>query len=341
MNKYRFPIWFRIYPDENIVSWLEALFSVNGMSKKAFSVTLEGSTELLELENICRKYEGDKFPTLEEIMSKHSEFSTMMPFRNESMNVLVAEQVIRQAEDFHMIPGNKKNHCKVLRCCPECLAEDMANGRRPYIRAWHSLHGVTACAKHGCRLQIYSIYDSDKPVVPADEESLRYAKFLYQVYLHQPKVTLDDIKDLLAGTKTGRLILDRLTINCIIKAFCEKYEPDEFIEQIKGREKEGCQIASNTCPHCGTIYHSFGLARSYGYECPICERKYDGLELLQKRIDLSWNGEYEVTGYEDEAHVRIRHRPCGREYILPLNARGLTKRQLCDKCNYKYRARIG
>ena len=151
MNKYRFPIWFRIYPDENIVSWLEALFSVNGMSKKAFSVTLEGSTELLELENICRKYEGDKFPTLEEIMSRHSEFSTMMPFRNESMNVLVAEQVIRQAEDFHMIPGNKKNHCKVLRCCPECLAEDMANGRRPYIRAWHSLHGVTACAKHGCR----------------------------------------------------------------------------------------------------------------------------------------------------------------------------------------------
>ena len=323
------------------MSWLEALFSVNGMSKKAFSVTLEGSTELLELENICRKYEGDKFPTLEEIMSRHSEFSTMMPFRNESMNVLVAEQVIRQAEDFHMIPGNKKNHCKVLRCCPECLAEDMANGRRPYIRAWHSLHGVTACAKHGCRLQIYSIYGSDKPVVPADEESLRYAKFLYQVYLHQPKVTLDDIKDLLAGTKTGRLILDRLTINCIIKAFCEKYEPDEFIEQIKGREKEGCQIASNTCPHCGTIYHSFGLARSYGYECPICERKYDGLELLQKRIDLSWNGEYEVTGYEDEAHVRIRHRPCGREYILPLNARGLTKRQLCDKCNYKYRDRIG
>lgn len=137
------------------------------------------------------------------------------------------------------------------------------------------------------------------------------------------------------------MILDRLTINCIIKAFCEKYEPDEFIEQIKGREKEGCQIASNTCPHCGTIYHSFGLARSYGYECPICERKYDGLELLQKRIDLSWNGEYEVTGYEDEAHVRIRHRPCGREYILPLNARGLTKRQLCDKCNYKYRDRIG
>lgn len=204
-----------------------------------------------------------------------------------------------------------------------------------------NIHGVTACAKHGCRLPIYSIYDSDKPVVPADEESLRYAKFLYQVYLHQPKVTLDDIKDLLAGTKTGRLILDRLTINCIIKAFCEKYEPDEFIEQIKGREKEGCQIASNTCPHCGTIYHSFGLARSYGYECPICERKYDGLELLQKRIDLSWNGEYEVTGYEDEAHVRIRHRPCGREYILPLNARGLTKRQLCDKCNYKYRDRIG
>lgn len=81
MNKYRFPIWFRIYPDENIVSWLEALFSVNGMSKKAFSVTLEGSAELLELENICRKYEGDKFPTLEEIMSRHSEFCTMMPFR--------------------------------------------------------------------------------------------------------------------------------------------------------------------------------------------------------------------------------------------------------------------
>ncbi len=73
-----------------------------------------------------------------------------------------------------MIPGNKKNHCKVLRCCPECLAEDMANGRRPYIRAWHSLHGVTACAKHGCRLQIYSIYDSDKPVCSSrDEESLR------------------------------------------------------------------------------------------------------------------------------------------------------------------------
>lgn len=45
------------------MSWLEALFSVNGMSKKAFSVTLKGSTELLELENICRKYEGDKFPT--------------------------------------------------------------------------------------------------------------------------------------------------------------------------------------------------------------------------------------------------------------------------------------
>ena len=254
MNKYRFPIWFRIYPDENIVSWLEALFSVNGMSKKAFSVTLEGSAELLELENICRKYEGDKFPTLEEIMSRHSEFSTMMPFRNESMNVLVAEQVIRQAEDFHMIPGNKKNHCKVLRCCPECLAEDMANGRRPYIRAWHSLHGVTACAKHGCRLQIYSIYDSDKPVVPADEESLRYAKFLYQVYLHQPKVTLDDIKDLLAGTKTGRLILDRLTINCIIKAFCEKYEPDEFIEQIKGREKEGCQIVLITKLIANTVF---------------------------------------------------------------------------------------
>lgn len=76
--------------------------------QKAFSVTLEGSAELLELENICRKYEGDKFPTLEEIMSRHSEFSTMMPFRNESMNVLVAEQVIRQAEDFHMIPGNKR-----------------------------------------------------------------------------------------------------------------------------------------------------------------------------------------------------------------------------------------
>ena len=341
MNKYKFPIWFRIYPDENIVSWLEALFSVNGMPKEAFSVAFEGSAELLELEDICRRYESDKFPTLKEILSKHSEFSTMMPFRNEGMNVLVAEQVIRQAEDFHMIPGNKKNPCKVLRCCPECLAEDMANGRRPYIRAWHSLHGVTACAKHGCRLQIYSIYDSDKPIVPADEESLRYAKFLYQVYLHQPKVTLDDIKDLLAGTKTGRLILDRLTINRIIEAFCEKYDGAEFLELVEEREREECQIVSRICPDCGMLYHSFGLARDFGYECPICERKCDGLELLQKRIDLSWNEEYEVIGYEDEAHVRIRHRPCGREYMLPLNVRGLTKRQLCDKCDYKYRDRIG
>lgn len=111
MNKYKFPIWFRIYPDENIVSWLEALFSVNGMPKEAFSVAFEGSAELLELEDICRRYESDKFPTLKEILSKHSEFSTMMPFRNEGMNVLVAEQVIRQAENFHIIPGNKKNHC--------------------------------------------------------------------------------------------------------------------------------------------------------------------------------------------------------------------------------------
>ena len=226
-------------------------------------------------------------------------------------------------------------------CCPECLAEDMANGRRPYIRAWHSLHGVTACAKHGCRLQIYSIYDSDKPIVPADEESLRYAKFLYQVYLHQPKVTLDDIKDLLAGTKTGRLMLDRLTINRIIEAFCEKYDGAEFLEPVEEREREECQIVSRICPDCGMLYHSFGLARDFGYECPICERKCDGLELLQKRIDLSWNEEYEVIGYEDEAHVRIRHRPCGKEYVLPLNVRGLTKRQLCDKCDYKYRDRIG
>ena len=27
--------------------------------------------------------------------------------------------------------------------------------------------------------------------------------------------------------------------------------------------------------------------------------------------------------------------------MLPLNVRGLTKRQLCDKCDYKYRDRIG
>ena len=341
MNKYKFPIWFRIYPDENIVSWLEALFSVNGMSKEAFSVAFEGSAELLELEDICRRYEGNKFPTLKEILSKHSEFSTMMPFRNESMNVLVAEQVIRQAEDFHMIPDNKRNHSKALMCCPECLAEDVANGRRPYIRAWHSLHGVTACAKHGCELQLCSIYDSDKPVVPADEESLRYAKFLYQVYLHQPKVTLDDIKDLLAGTRIGRYILDRLTINNIINAFCNKYEPEEFIALLKESEREECQIVSRICPDCGMLYHSFGLAKDFGYECPICEGKYDSLELLQKRIDLSWNEEYEVIGYEDEVHVRIRHRPCGREYVLPLNVRGLTKRQLCDKCDYKYRDRTG
>ena len=354
MNKYRFPIWFRIYPDEHLMTWLDAIASANGMPREDFITQYIGenrleryrSSTLLELENICAKYEKGKFPTVEEIMSKHTEFGTMIPFRSRSMNILTASQIIRSKKDIRMFPAYQKHNLSTPMCCPKCMEEDRKNGRRPYIRIWHSFMNVSACARHGCTLQQYNKYDSTLPVIEADNENVRYARFLYQIYLHQPKVTYNNIKDLLPEEKTRQISGYYPTLKAspgkLIKAFCDEYEIDEFLELVKGRQREEYQIISNTCPDCGRVYHSFGAAKEYGYGCPACEGEYDDLELLQKRLDLSWNSEYEVVGFPDKDHFRVRHRPCGKEYVLSFSTHMLAhERYLCDECDYKYRDRIG
>lgn len=337
-------------PDEHIVPWLEMLAGANFMPRKEFAIRFLGKngqyrlgdSTLLELDRICNS--SDLFPDAVDILERHTAYGTMMPFRSKKKNILIAEQILRPEQDLHLIPPYKSSHWTPLMYCPRCMEEDLE--KRPYVRTWHALPGVTACAVHGCKLRKYTGDDGYAAVVPADESEIRYASFLYQVYQHQPRVVMEDISDLLDGTEVGRLMREAprtvLSLQKIIRAFCDRYSAEEFVELAGERQKDGRRITRKECVVCGHRYHTFASAEKYGYGCPACEKGKLKTDLLQKRLDLSWNKEYEVIGFEDEETFKVRHKSCGREYVLPLNLHTLSKkRQLCDTCDYKYRDRIG
>lgn len=318
----------------------------NSMSKMEFCRLYFGKQykasdiSITELERITEEYASNLFPTIEDIITKHSRYQTMMPFIRQKKNILLMESVIRSTRERNLLPNPLGKGVGTAQYCPECLKEDRNRGRRPYVRVWHNLPGVSACSRHGCKL--YSLIRAEETAVPASEEEIRYAAFLYQVYLHKPRVTLESTIELISETGIWeKVIRYGDNIKEVVIEFSKKFTPEEFLEQISSMEKSDCEVVIKTCPFCGHSYYTHAGAEAIGYGCPSCDSKIPDKELLQKRLDLIWNKKYELTDFQDNAFT-VTCRICGTKRVVPMTHYYLSKEQLiCKKCDGRFVDRTG
>ena len=214
---------------------------------------------ILNLDYVCRIYQEYGFPDVAEVLKEHSDYCTCLPFRRKNDNLLLSQSILRSTEEKRLIPYARRTKAGAYRICPECRKEDQKICGRPYVHVWHNLPGVSCCAVHKCML--YDIESPNMDFVPANEESLRIAEFMYQMYQtpsdHFLENTIEIVKDrdLNAGYLLNKTSTD---VSDIVRIVSDLFSAEEFSKRLEEKmnvfhasDVASGHIEKRVCPVCG------------------------------------------------------------------------------------------
>ena len=80
-------------------------------------------------------------------------------------------------------------------------------------------------------------------------------------------------------------------------------------------------LVKRYCTECGRMYMIHPWSDISGLGCPYCLKDAVPAEIVQKRLDVMYDGEYAVTEISSFTRAKVRHTPCGSvtgklEYLL-------------------------
>lgn len=169
---------------------------------------------------------------------------------------------------------------QVLNWCPECAEEDTGTYGEPFLHVSHNIHGVEVCHRHG------------RPLLHFDPLPGRYS--LENGYIREG--TPYEVED---GNKAMEYALEA-SFRCIT-------EPDFPVV---------------TCGLCGKSYPMHPWSVNTGAPCPYCLDGYRSpgdrevspaaiRQIIQKRVDCTYPGEYSVISGTSVNDARMLHSECG------------------------------
>lgn len=139
------------------VSFMNHYVFTGNMKKK----TVHYHPRLDSFEHLASLYEqadflhqrNNSFPDGTSLFLNHTVFSTIAPCLNEAQQTSIILNVFRKsAPSTNLISDLHSTYISKLQYCPECLKEDIRDGKPFYLHLSHNLPTITACPKHHCKL---------------------------------------------------------------------------------------------------------------------------------------------------------------------------------------------
>lgn len=255
------PVMFPPFEDEALDGWLSRLAAANGMTMQKFRNAYlparkgkriwdtQGSSDVYFFEGLYWKQkEVYGFPDAGRLVMRH----TVLPLlagNVDTLGITIVETAKKaQAVLYNCdLPGydvrfsSSGNERKI---CRDCIAGDTDSGRAPYMRVWHQLPGVKACAVHGTPLIRVNSSDfgrmKGEPVVEVTEEDLAFARKFYEAYR---------------------------------KGEEEKQVSGSPVNGVTPVSKQGNLFIRAACCTCGERFLTTVYALAKGRGCPVCERR--------------------------------------------------------------------
>ena len=246
---------------------------------------------------------------------------------------------------------------RFLKRCPKCVEEDKKGGKHYSFYRAHQMPNVGVCYKHGCNLERYTggrgkELDSDRfEACTGENQSVKYALFAKELLEANVNASLDETVLVLRKKQRECGIpvqYDKEQPSYILEMICKFFESirefKEEVESIKNTYVADCyrdQVVVETkgamlmckCTSCQKEYITTRFRLECGWGCPVCDRKYNEQNFINRLMDIQEHGEYELEKQPSENNpvVSIKHMPCGTSYYV--NIRDfLYGHNRCAKC---------
>lgn len=316
----KLPIYFPPYEDELLYGWFFRLRKAMHVSvrrfRQYFFMDPNGTPELIQSFNISGMFwvsrEWERFPEILDILFRHS---TVTLNYDKTLPLYVGKKVLsilyNRGVPLYDTPSRSAHFPKL---CPECMKEDRAAGREPYIRTWHCGRDVMVCKKHKCNLhraEFYNGYYSLGTKLDSDEGSYAEAEHFYKKWA------------------------------CAVESSEHPIRlENEHIDECTLLMEFGPVVLAK-CNRCGLEFFTTRYMLELGRSCPECELE----ENVPQNIISKINGYVFVRNIKDiNEKDCIRHEKCGA--VLPYSANEILyggSRCKCERerSNEKLKKRLG
>ena|GEM_PF-5713455 len=361
-----------IEPDEDFTGWVQYLAKINGFSLHAFLMEYCGydpgnSKQASYIRNLSwvsdRMYIG--FPSLREIFYQHTPIPAVSvlthPYKTAKLVRSMLDHPSRMLSD-----ENAPLARKTLYFCPQCMADDKERIGRPYARVWHQIAGVEACCRHRLLLRPMA---GNIDRLPASEEQIRIAKFMYSLYEHAEFRSIDTVVDMLknvpeeAAKRYGFQNLEKYTRAVgsikrgytymhVLPVISECFDVKELVDS----ERPDPGVLQSECEQTLKIYApsvtidawDWPFARIHCEQCgydgamfydsirflPVCSGCLESLSRDEKAavlIKARFRGEYTFDYFGDHGYVTCVHK-CGTKVTTSYRSILITGRMECPVC---------
>ena len=228
-----FPYWRPPYPDELLYGWIlemkNTIFPYDAYGTQRFvgeafpfSKTKEQrakeSREALRKEyirgldkSIQRFHKlGYSFPDTKELLTYNTPIIATGIARSAGEEARIIHTAVSEVTGGLFDMPKTPLSLKELRVCPYCMYE------KPYIRTWHNLPGVKACAIHGTALCV--INEQTMQTEPqnsiATEDEILFARYAKTVYDTPSDITLQKIRSYMLRHRLAKVSQLKELLSC-------------------------------------------------------------------------------------------------------------------------------
>lgn len=224
------------------------------------------------LTKLCHKIRNQTFPDEKQVI-------TMLPTvanvfgKSNGEQAKIFESILQCQSPA--VPIHQSKTQEKLYVCPDCLKEDRERYGESYLHLSHHLPGVKVCAKHGTVLQMLSVSQKRIMLAPINFSNSE------PVEISSP---------------------ERETVWMKAKQIVSSFQ--EQVTQIP--------VEYSFCPVCKAAYLEHSYSRETGCGCPFCNEISSPDKVIQRRLDIRWNGEYKlVSGFSSIFDAEVIHMICG------------------------------
>ncbi len=320
------PAVIPIIEDEDFTSWVYSLADINHLSPyqflthylnqdiKELTVKRKRSRYLKGLCQICQEYEGQGFPSVKDVLSRHYDVFVSGLFSKAYYSSILIDTVMNGTDPhpFPLICSRGK-----YKYCPLCMQEDMKTHHRIIAHTPHQVPGVTVCWKH--HVELTTDQSEISKVIPSSDQDARIADMVHVLY---QKGAIGSIADLSSLVETS-YTYGSVNVAALKKA--AGLDDDLLLDaykQGKDRWKELCSsrlydydpdirilswdypFVTIRCGKCGSTAVMYIGSVISGSVCPFCTT-FGWTERIMRRVPESPD-EYRVTGMVDPLHLKLQ-----------------------------------
>lgn len=297
----QFPVCRRPYPGELFYGYLRSLYSMNGIDNMRVLHQYLSSNGIDSISmNVIIPTGLSKICDIIEnkTFPTLEEIIDMTVFYG-MIHGLKDGQISKLAETMLYPTSNivpraiEKMTDVVVKICPICWKEDYEEYGEGYFHVAHHLQNVTVCYKHHVALR--------------------------EIVLSKRRNMLKPL-----APKYGQ----EISINDMQASIEQAMLSVKMMQQERKRKL----LQKYQCQKCGKEYLLTQWSKNTGAPCPYCSEYENSKDIIQRRLDIKYPGQYKVLSNSSFSRTKIMHLPC-EQISQKLGNLLYNENPRCQKCN--------